>query len=88
MIKVIFRKDKKTKEVIGFIPQSEVRWGNIMGYAHEGEHFEADLLYYMHNTEKASEEEYQSLFKEMQSRYSNLLELRQKLYHKDLNWKN
>lgn len=86
--KVIFRKDKSTNEIMGFIPQLDVNWGKIVGYAHEGQHFEADILYYEQQTVGAKREEYQSLLNEMQSIYDNSLEIRQKLYRRDLSWAN
>lgn len=85
--KVIFRKDKSTNEIIGFVPQTDVNWGKIVGYAHVGQHFEADIEYY-EQTVGATQEEYQSLFNEMQIQYDGTLELRQKLYRKDLSWLN
>ena len=84
MIKVIFRKDKENNEVIAFLPQVEARRGNIVGYAHVGQHFEADYLYYLDNTKAASEEEYTDLLRELQSIYDNELVVRKRIFHNDL----
>lgn len=83
-MKVIFRKDKENGEILAFFPQQEVRWGNIGAYVHTGQHFEADYLYYMYSTVKATEEEYSSLYKELQAIYDNTLELRQRVSQRDL----
>ena len=87
-IKVIFRKDKETKEIIGFLPQLDARWGKILSYVRMGQHFEADTEYYQTQTIRAEEKEYKSLFNEMQAIYDGELVLRKRLNHKDLFWVN
>lgn len=67
---VIFRKDKKTKEIIAFIPEAIVNYGNILCYVHVGQHSEASLHYYW-DTVKATEEEYKPLLKELQVIYND-----------------
>lgn len=64
---VIFRKDAKTGEIMAFFPES-YRSGELMGYAHIGQHFSADILYY-HTTKKASLDEYNNLFQELMNIY-------------------
>lgn len=80
-IKVIFRKDKETKEIIGFLPQLIARGGKILSYVRMGQHFEADIEYYEKQTIKADEEEYKSLFNEMQSIYDGELVIRKRINH-------
>lgn len=67
---VLFRKDKNTKEIVAFIPESAVRYGSILCYTHIGQHSEASLQYYC-DTIKATEEEYRPLLEELQSIYSD-----------------
>lgn len=64
-MQVIFRKDKKTKEIVAFLPEVPVNKYMIMSYMHVGQHSEASLDYYFLSTEKALEEEYFGLYKEL-----------------------
>lgn len=64
-MKVIFRKDKKTKEIVAFLPEVPVNRYMIMSYTHVGQHSEASLEYYFLFTEKPSQEEYYNLYKEL-----------------------
>ena len=67
--RVIFRKDRKSGEILAFFPESYDRLtGRMMCYAHIGQHFEADIFYYW-TTKKASPEEYRNLFIELQNYY-------------------
>lgn len=67
--RVIFRKDRKSGEVIAFFPESyNKRTGSMTAYAHIGQHFAADIFYYW-TTKKASPEEYRNLFIELQNIY-------------------
>lgn len=59
---ILFRKDRKTNEVVAFIPESTVNYGHILSYMHIGQHSEASLQYYW-ETVKATEEEYKPLLK-------------------------
>ena len=63
---VLFRKDKNTKEVVAFLPECPVNYGNILCYMHIGQHSEATLQYYW-DTVKATEEEYKPLLEESES---------------------
>ena len=67
---ILFRKDRKTNEVVAFIPESTVNYGHILSYMHIGQHSEASLQYYW-ETVKATEEEYKSLLKELKSIYAD-----------------
>lgn len=81
-LKVIFR--KKGNDVIAFLPEIEVNYGNIMSYMHIGQHGEASYEFYT-ETKKATEEEYKPLLEELKQRYDDcILEVRQKLYYNDL----
>ena len=63
---ILFRKDRKTNEVVAFIPESTVNYGHILSYMHIGQHSEASLQYYW-GTVKATEEEYKLLLEELES---------------------
>ena len=69
-MQVIFRKDKTTKEIVAFLPECPVNYGNIMSYMHIGQHNEASLKYY-HTTEKAYAEEFIPLLGELQKIYDD-----------------
>lgn len=70
--RVIFRKDRKSGEVIAFFPESyNKRTGKMLCYAHIGQHSEADIIYYW-TTKKASPEEYRNLFIELQNIYGRI----------------
>ena len=90
--KVIFRKDRKTNEIIAFFPECAANYGDIMSYSHIGQHGDASMEYY-YSTEKASPEEYADLYEELKRIYEPdiPLNVRQKLYYNDLTakaWKN
>lgn len=69
MTKVIFRKAKNPYtndyDVMAFFPDIEANYGKIVCYEHMGQHGEADLMYYWHNTKKATPEEYADLYREL-----------------------
>ena len=62
---VLFRKDKNTKEIVAFLPECPVNYGNILCYMHIGQHSEATLQYYW-DTVKATEEEYKPFLEELE----------------------
>ena len=72
-MKVIFRKDKETNEIIAFFPET-YKNGKVMCYAHVGQHSMADIGYYWDNTKRInSAEEYGPLWKELEMiGYENL----------------
>lgn len=88
-VKVIFRKCKEG-DIIAFFPELSANRENILCYQHIGQHGEASYLFYL-DTEKATEEEYRSLLKELQTIYDDCeLVIRQRIYYKDLSeraWK-
>lgn len=81
-MQIIFRKDRKTKDVVAFIPETLVHKYMIMSYIHIGQHSEASLEYYL-STEKASENEYSDLYKELCGIYGEEnLQIKQRLNRK------
>lgn len=84
-VKVIFRKTKDN-EVIAFMPEITVNYGNIMSYMHIGQHGEASLDFY-HDTKKATEAEYKALLEELQMLYeinNFIVDVKQKICYNDL----
>ena len=77
MTKVIFRKDKKTGEVLAFFPET-YKGGTLMCYAHNGQHSTTELSYYW-TTIKANPLEYEGLAKELIEFYDYQLEIKQRL---------
>ena len=70
MTKVIFRKkyrgDEKAYEVVAFFPECHVNPGNIMSYAHDGQHCEASYLFYI-STKPCTPAEYADLKRELET---------------------
>ena len=62
-IKVIFRKDRKTGEIIAFFPES-YNYGDVMCYLHIGQHTQASINYYW-STKRAAPAEYSELLTEL-----------------------
>lgn len=64
--KVIFRKtrSKKDSEIIAFFPDTLMR-NTLLCYVHTGQHSDAHIDYYKHNTVKCAKSEYQDLLKEL-----------------------
>lgn len=83
-IKVIFRKDKKSGDIIAFLPETSANRGRVMSYMHFGQHSEADYMYYLSDTVAASETEYGRLLNELQGIYDNALIVRQRIHYADL----
>ena len=82
-VKVIFRKDKEGN-IIAFLPELRVNYGNIMSYMHIGQHSEASHQFYA-ETKKVDESEYNSLLDELKRIYDDCtLVVKQKLYYDDL----
>lgn len=76
MTKVIFRKDKKTGEVIAFFLET-YEDGFLMCYTHNEQHSTVELSYYW-TTIKAKLLEYEELVKELTEFYDYRLEIKQK----------
>lgn len=65
---VIFKKDRKTKEIIAFMPY--IFWnfgGDFTCYAHIGQHGACSFAYYSKNCVNATPTEYESLKQELLS---------------------
>ena len=86
--KVIYRKDEDGN-ILAFLPEISANVGNIMCYAHTGQHGEATLEYYQ-STKEATPNEYKELHKELQGIYNDVeLDIKRRLYYADLrkNWR-
>lgn len=70
-MKVIFRKDKETNDIIAFFPEHEAKMGCIICYQHIGQHGEASLQYYYNHTIPAAETEYNELYQELETVYDD-----------------
>jgi hypothetical protein len=65
-MEIIFKKDKKTNEVVAFMPYDFQTWeGMFTCYAHVGQHSRACYDYYL-SCKPATEEEYKPLLEELQ----------------------
>lgn len=83
-LKVIFRKDKQDGIITAFLPELSANRGKMVCYQHIGQHGEACLDYYW-STEKANENEYADLLKELAEIYDDFeLDVKQRLYYNDL----
>ena len=76
-MKVIYRKERQTDEVIAFFPET-YKDGTLMCYAHDGQHSTAELTYYR-TTIKARPLECKELDKELTELCGYQLEIKQKL---------
>ena len=82
-VKVIFRKDREGN-IIAFLPELRVNYGNIASYMHIGQHSEADYWFYK-ETKKADKSEYSSLLDELKRIYDDcILVVKQRLRYDDL----
>lgn len=88
MTKVIFRKDKETKNIIAFFPQFTANYGNIVCYQHVGQHGEASYDFYK-DTLKATQNEYNDLLVELEQQGYDDLRVTTRLYYEELieNWR-
>ena len=85
-VKVIFRKDREGN-IIAFLPELRVNYGDIMSYMHIGQHSEASYQFYV-ETKKANESEYNLLLDELKSIYDDcILVVKQRLRYDDLVYK-
>lgn len=68
---VVFRKAKfkDGEEVVAFFPEAEANWGRIACYTHDGQHSEADYMFYLDDTRKCDEAEYAPLKKELEEEF-------------------
>lgn len=65
MIPVIFRKDKRDNEVVAFFPTMKSNLGFVTIYAHNGQHCEGRVEYFLEKTTPVSKEEYTPLLNEL-----------------------
>ena len=85
-VKVLYRKDKFTGEIIAFLPEVKSRFGSIEVYMHDGQHSGASLDYYHGDTIPAKESEYKELHDELNKIYDNELTIRKRMNYKDFDW--
>ena len=66
--RVVFRKARLEggDEIVAFFPDDDVNWGRIACYAHDGQHSEADYMFYLRDCRKCTEAEYAPLKKELE----------------------
>ena len=67
--RVVFRKTTSEEggdEIVAFFPDADVKWGNVLSYAHEGQHGEVDFMFYLRGCRKCTEAEYAPLKKELE----------------------
>ena len=82
-IKVIYRKDSDGN-VIAFLPELSANVGNVVCYAHTGQHGEASIQYY-HDNKTALPNEYEPLHKELKGIYSDFeISIKRRLTYADL----
>lgn len=82
-LKVIYRKGAGG-EVVAFLPELPANRGNIVCYAHIGQHSEASIEYY-HGTKTALPSEYEPLHDELKRIYSDVeLSIKRRLTYSDL----
>ncbi len=82
-LKVIYRKEAGGG-IVAFLPELPAARGNIVCYAHTGQHSEASTDYYSH-TEAATPAEYNDLHSELKAIYNDVeLSIKQRLYRGDL----
>ena len=84
--KVIFKKeyDRDLKEwsVIAFFPDGPANRGNVMSYAHMGQHGEAGYDYYL-SCRHATKKEYMPLKKEMENLFGYRFKVVNRISKKD-----
>ena len=66
-IPVIFRKDKRDNEVVAFFPTMKSDLGFVTIYAHNGQHCEGRVEYFLEETTPVSKEEYTPLLNELRT---------------------
>lgn len=87
-IKVIFRKFinpyTNKYEIEAFFPELPANYGNILCYAHIGQHSEASYEYYK-STQTANPKEYAELLEELKNIYNDVkIVVKQRIYYCDL----
>lgn len=85
-LKVIFRKETGGA-VVAFLPELPASRGNVVCYAHTGQHSEASIEYY-HSTTTALPSEYEPLHDELKRIYSDIeLSVKRRITYTDLTGK-
>lgn len=89
-LKVIYRKEAGGG-IVAFLPELPAARGNVVCYAHIGQHGEASIEYY-HSTREALPSEYAPLHDELKGIYNDIeLSVKRRLTYSDLTekaWKN
>lgn len=86
--KVIFKMAKYAgllgEEVLAFFPGASANPGNVMSYAHVGQHGEASYDFYLKNCRPCSEKEYRPLKKELENLFGYRFKIMKRMTRKDL----
>jgi len=72
------------KEVLAFFPGASANPGNVMSYAHVGQHGEASYDFYLKNCRPCSEKEYRPLKKELENLFGYRFKIMKRMTRKDL----
>ena len=81
-LKVVFR--KCNEEIVAFLPELKANYGNIVCYAHVGQHSEASYDYYI-ESKQCTEKEYNYLLEELKRIYNDcVLVVKKRIYYNDL----
>lgn len=82
-LKVIYHKDADGN-IIAFLPELPANRGNVVCYAHTGQHGEASIEYYR-DTKPALPSEYEPLHNELKGIYNDVeLSVKRRLTYADL----
>lgn len=86
--KVIFKmarySDGSEEEVLAFFPGASANRGNVMSYAHVGQHGEASYDFFLENCRQCSEKEYLPLKKELEKLFGYRFKIVKRITRKDL----
>lgn len=81
-VKVIFRKDGKSGDILAFFPGAPANFGSILCWDAVSGHGEADLEYYW-STKSVKQEEYRSIAELYSTAYDVALDIRKRLRYDD-----
>ena len=86
--KVIFKmarySDGSGEEVLAFFPGASANPGNVMCYAHVGQHVEASYDFFLKNCRPCSEKDYRPLKKELENLFGYRFKIMKRMTRKDL----
>lgn len=68
-VRVVFKKDKKTGEIVAVLPEGKGGSLMVSCYTHEGQHSACSVGYLLTEVVSANESEYRPLLEEMRSLY-------------------